>query len=405
MARGSSSPSEVLAVRRDADHGYRSAHARSRIPEGVADGVSVAKQSARQVLVENRDPGRTLPVGRHELAPGHDRNPHGPEVVRPDVVVVEPHPRWLRARVREDLVSADGVAVQGNHTGDAGRLDAGERAQHAQGGAGHAPRLFLGWVFFRYQPHRGPHGVVARAHRHRLGHVPDEENAHRQQHDRHRELHHDQPAAQVPAALHLPLGSFQRRADAAPSRLQGGQRAGDEGARDGDHRRVQEQPPVRLYQQMHGYRQRKLQVVEDAGQPQVEQEPGPGAQESQEQALGQELADDPGAARAEGEPNRQLLPAGRCSGQQQVRGQRLPDHVGLGPQPGPPEAIAEDDDVSIPRLDRSPHRQRHPYDTEEVVRDAHRVQAVRLVARAPVGLGFLVAAREAAKSWASRRKR
>ena len=78
-----------------------------------------------------------------------------------------------------------------------------------------------------------------------------------------------------------------------------------------------------------------------------------------------------------------------------VDGQRLPDHVGFGPQAGAPEAIAEDDDVSIPRLDRSSHRQRHPYDTEEVVRDAHRMQAIRLVARAPVGLGFLVAAREA----------
>src|SRR3989442_7860377 len=73
---------EVLAVRGDADDGYRGAQARSRIPDGAADGVSVAKQPARQVLVENRDLGRAFPVGGHELAPGQDRNPHGPKVVR-----------------------------------------------------------------------------------------------------------------------------------------------------------------------------------------------------------------------------------------------------------------------------------------------------------------------------------
>src|ERR1700694_3667844 len=104
---------EVLAVRGDADDGYRVAQARSRMPEGAADGVSVTKQPTRQVLVQNGDLGRAFPVGTHELASGHDRNPHRPEVVRRDVVVVEPYPHRLFARVREDLVSADGVAVQG----------------------------------------------------------------------------------------------------------------------------------------------------------------------------------------------------------------------------------------------------------------------------------------------------
>ena len=213
MASGFSSPSvKYLLFAATPTTVIGALEGRAWIAEGAADGVSVTEQPTRQVLVENRDLGRAFPVGRRELAPGQDRNPHGPEVIRPDVVVVEPHRHGLRARVREDLVSADGVAVQGNHAGDAGRLDAGERTQLAQGGAGHAPHLLLGRILFRDQSHRGPHravGVEARAHRHRPGHVPDEEDAHRQEHDRHRELHHDQPAAQAPAALHLAFGPFQ----------------------------------------------------------------------------------------------------------------------------------------------------------------------------------------------------
>jgi hypothetical protein len=78
-----------------------------------------------------------------------------------------------------------------------------------------------------------------------------------------------------------------------------------------------------------------------------------------------------------------------------VDGQGPSDHGGIASQPRPPEAIAQHDDVSIPRLDRPPHRQRHPDNPEEVVRDAHRLEPIGLVARAPVRVGFLVAAREA----------
>ena len=74
-----------------------------------------------------------------------------------------------------------------------------------------------------------------------------------------------------------------------------------------------------------------------------------------------------------------------------VDGEGPSDHRRIGGEAAFPEAVAQDHGVSIPWFDRPSHRDRHADDGEEVVRHAHCVQAIRLVARPPVRFGLLVA--------------
>jgi hypothetical protein len=118
---------------------------------------------------------------------------------------------------------------------------------------------------------------------------------------------------------------LQRRGGGGSRGLQRRHQAEEEGRGQRDAGREQQDPQVGCRRERDVGRVEREEAQERAGQADGQHEPGRAPRAGQDQALEQELFDDLPPPRAERRPDRDLLLAGRRTGQQQVRDVRARD--------------------------------------------------------------------------------
>ncbi len=165
----------------------------------------------------------------------------------------------------------------------------------------------------------GDHVVRVETERHLLqpAEAPREEPRAHQQHDAeaeldgHEELAHPGPAEEVGAA------ALQRVGQLAPGAVPRRDRAEDEPGTDRDREREEQHPPVEshLAERWESVRHHRHQPRDPPAGDQHSHRP---ADQRQHHALGQELADQPRPAGAEGRAERHLAPAGGGTGELEV---------------------------------------------------------------------------------------
>ena len=288
----------------------------------------------RHPLADDRDLRRLREVPVVEIAPGHQRNPERPEVARGDVV--ERHADALL--VRQDLVAdpshrRDEVVAVADRTDR--RRGRATHARHGAEGVEQPPigRRHVGASLPREtridREHQHVATVVAGVLRPELGQRPQEQARPHQQHQRERDLRHDQRAIErpaMPAAADLAIGEQPPRRCAANRRQEPEQQARDRGDPPDECQEPQVEREVERQAIARGHRHAQQEMAA----PRRERQADRAGQRGEHQRLGEELPDDARAAGAEGEPGGDLALARVRSRQQQggdiQAGQHQDDH-------------------------------------------------------------------------------
>ena len=142
-------------------------------------------------------------------------------------------------------------------------------------------------------------------------------------HQRQRDLAHDQDVADAEAASHAAPGAIavlERIDHVRLAGLQGGHEAEEDPRAHAHRHREGEHPPIEIEMQGDGdARQRRQQRQQTAARPVSDGDPQGGRRQGEGHALGEELADEPPPAGADGQAYGDLAPAMERAAEEQVR--------------------------------------------------------------------------------------